>query len=192
MTVLAAMAIYTAIYRRPARSLSPSFAGATPLAVHFATYGFPPASWFAMRGYADLVADRTLRPFPGSGDDLLVRTGDGTLDPPCPRLTIENGATLHALLVSPVGGYARTSALLFVDVMRPTPFPGFPELHVSPATAVTLDASAALGSGLQVVLPVTWTMLSSSLVVQGAALAPSRTTGNPLFTTSDAHEVVIR
>lgn len=192
VTLLAAMAIYTAIYGAPVCGMSPDFSGSGRLALHFTTYGFSPASWPAMRGFADLIAARSLRRFPGSDEDLLLRSGDANALDVCPGLTVLRGGTLRGQLTTPVGRYAPAAAVMFLDQVSQAPQPGFPELHIAPGAAVLIGSAMTLGPGLTVTIPVPTTMPMVSLLLQAAALAPSANLTNAYFTTTEGHEVRIR
>ena len=192
VTLLAAMAIYTAIYGAPLCAMAPDFSGPGRLALHFSTYGFAPASWPAMRGFADLIAARSLRRFPGSDEDLLLRSGGANALDVCPLLTALRGGTLRCQLTTPVGRYATAAGVVFLDRMPQGPQPGFPELHFSPGAAVLLGSATTLGQGLTVTVPIPATMAMVSVFVQAAALAPSANMTNAYFTTTDGHEVRLR
>ncbi len=192
VTLLAAMSIYARIYGGSVCSFVPDFTGQSALAVHFATYAFQPASWPAMRGYADLIADRGQRAFPGSDEDLLLRSGDTPLVEPCPRIEAPRGGTLHASLTTPVGRYGTSPAVLFLDAVPGGPPPLFPELHVAPGSALVIGSTAALGTGLRLALPIPATLPRLSVLLQGVGLGPSANMVNPLFTTTDGQTITLR
>jgi len=183
MTLVAAMAIYSAIWHRPVSDVAPDFAGQGPVARFFVTHGFKPESWAEMRGYADLVGGRELRRFPGSGDDLLLRSGPGTSLWARAHFEVNGGGSISLALTTPNGVYAAAPAALFADPHGTTQ-PFWPELFLS-RNAVPLARVASLRDGIH--LSLTMPSLPGTFLIQGVALAPSRATANPLFTTTDAH-----
>jgi hypothetical protein len=190
MTVLVGMTIYTALWQDPLGDVHPDFAGTPPVPRFFLAHGFKPSLWEEMRGYADLVADRGLRRWPGSGDELLLRSGGGGSVPLTPdaRVEVRHGSRLVVEVASPTWRYAAAPAALFAEPLPAHPFPGVPELYVS-ARALPLAATAELGRGLRVTLPPGLLLPGRSLLLQAVALAPSRITGRALWTTTDGQEV---
>lgn len=145
-----------------------------------------------MRGFADLIAARSLRRFPGSDEDLLLRSGDANALDVCPLLTARRGGTLRCQLTTPVGRYAAAAGVVFLDRMPQGPQPGFPELHFAPGAAVLVGGAPTIGQGLTVTIPVPATMAMVSVFLQAAALAPSANMANAYFTTTEGHEVRLR
>lgn len=183
MTILAAMTIYAAIWQSSIYSIATDFSGNGLLATHFRNNLFDPADWTLVRGYADMVAERAIRRFPGSGEDLVTRCTSALPDASAiVRSTMGSDMTFE--LRSPMSRYNGATGVLFVDVRPTGPTPGFPELWLG-ASAVPLAAGSLTGGLRQTVrLP----FLSEPVLVQGLAIAASRATGHP-FTCTDGQEL---
>lgn len=148
-----------------------------------------------MSGIAERVGDFSLRHFPGSGEDLLLESGVNAEVTACPVKAAARFDQIGVKMTSPNAVYGGVG-VLFVDAFATgsplgqiTPFP---EVHFHPGTAVALGAAPVLGGGLswQMVLP--FSLPGSSLVFQGLAVGASAARSNPVFATTDAHEVQLR
>lgn len=186
MTLLAAMTIYSAIWQAPVYPLSPDFTGTGLLANHFRAQGYWAGQWYAMRGYADMVADRAVRRCPGSGEDLLVRVS--TTSPDAAALVrVANGARVTLSLRSPNGIYSGSFGALVLDAVPAGPNPVWPEMWFGP-TAVVL-AAGIVGGGLNfsAALP----PHDDPVLLQGFALGASTRMGGRWFTCTDAQQIVV-
>ncbi|MEM7309851.1 MAG: hypothetical protein AAF682_24455 [Planctomycetota bacterium] len=196
LTVQTAMAVVTATYGTTACAVVPDFAAPSDLADTLQGFGIDAGGWTAHAGYADRAAAPEDREYPGSGEDLLLRTAvDGTVTA-CPRKPAAAGQLFSAVLSSPAGGYAGSPASYYLDLWATGAPPGawglFPEVQLAPVSAFAVGTTPALaGAGLSLVLPVSSSVVGLSVGVQGVAFAPSTETGNLLFTTTDAHELVL-
>ena len=187
MTLLAAMTIYSAIWQAPVYPLAPDFTGAGLLATHFRANGYWGGQWYAVRGYADLVAERAVRRFPGSSEDLLVRTGTTSHDSAA-ILRVPNGTRVTFSLRSPNGLYSGTFGALLVDTVPTRPNLIWPEVWFQPSAVVL--AAGIVGGGLNysVVLP----PLEEPFLLQGFALGASTQMGGRWFTCPDAQQIVVQ
>lgn len=194
MTLLAAMCIYTSIYGQTICAIVPDFAPTSPLSLALTPHGIGQATWNHLAGMADRCAEPTVRPYPGSADHLLLETatGPGPVTG-CPDQRITAGTLVQMQLRSLNGVYDGAIGLLLVDFILtgspPGPSPAFPELQVDlggliVSPALTLGSPPALSFQLPFSLP------GGSFLVQGLAWQSSAASGNPLFTTTDAHEFV--
>jgi hypothetical protein len=194
LTLTAAMVIYTTVYGQRACSITPDFSGPSPFATQMQMLGLTKDDWEPLAGIADRVADGSLRLYPGSGEDALLRTGVAALDA-CPLKRIDPGDVLTIRLETPVGLYNGAPALLFADLFPtgspPGPWVGAPEIRYDPSSAWVLASTPSLQDDLFGDLTIPPWMVGRSLLVQGHLLAPSVETGNP-FTTTDAHELRAR
>lgn len=195
MTLLAAMCIYTSIYGQTLCAIQPAFTPPGPLATMLATQRLGAADWHAMAGIADACADRTLRPFPGSGDHLLLEAGTppGPVSP-CHHHRITTGSSLSIRIRSLNGVYDNAWSWMLVDLFPtgapPSPWALYPEVAVNVGTMSPLLTSTTLTVPLSLSTPVPFSWPGTSVMVQGVAWAASSQTGNPWFTTTDAHEFV--
>ena len=146
-------------------------------------------------------------PFPGSGADLLLELGvNGPLLPTAGIHSVTSGDTIDLQLWSPGGTYNYTPPLLIAQ-----PFPTgstpigpilFPEVHIgtgalAPYPAVVLYDGSFLGLtpglsplGFSTTATVPPGMAPISIMLQGFCLAPN--SNNPVFTSTDAHEIRIQ
>ncbi len=189
ITLVAGMTIYTALWQDALCGLNPEFTQQTPIGRHFIGNGFTAQMWNDMRGYADLVAERSLRRFPGSGDDLVLRAGTGTSLLPCARIDVPVGGNLRLEEITPNWTYNNVTAGLVLDLVPVSPSPSFPELFVGHGRPVVLAITASLSNRLSLTVPIPMEVSGNSLIVQGIVLGPSTRTRNPLFCTSDGIEV---
>lgn len=194
MILLAAMSIYTAIYGETVCELDPAFNPPGPLAQLLATKGLGETEWRYMAGLADRSADPTLRRYPGSGDQLLLETAtDLTPLSACPVNRMTTGTLVQIRLRSMNGVFDAAPGWLLVHLFPtgspPGPATAWPELRASGSMSI-LSTVNALTSPMALALPMPFSWPGSSVLVQGLAWHPSTESGNPWFTTTDAHEFV--
>lgn len=194
ITLMSAMAIYTAIYRKPIGSFEPNYSGNTPLVGRLNAFNIDVAAWRAYAGIADRGADPSLRPAPGSGEDLLLESG---VDEPVdarPVKELSMGQTLDVELTSPIGTYGGGNAFLvmswYATGAPPSPLPGLPEVHIDPARYVILAASPTL-STLAWRFPMPVALPGWSATIQGVVPRASAKTGR-FFTVTDGHEIRLK
>ena len=195
LTFLSGMCLFSTIYARRACDVTPNVGQPSALATLLTNYNWNLNDWRRLAGIADRCAARSLRRYPGSGDQLLLETGtvpgyciaapvdDVTLGTPFElRLSSKNGRfdTAPAMLI----------ARLFTTGMPPQPPGQYPELAISPASLSILLTTPNLASPLAFSLNLPFTLPGLSLMIQGVALAPSSETGNQTFTATDGHELV--
>lgn len=194
MTLLSAMCIYTSIYGGRVCDIDPNFAPGSPLALMLTPHALGEAVWNHLAGFADRSAHPALRRHPGSGDHLLLETATDT-DPltACPIEQITNGTVLQLRLRSMNGVYTAADGALMLDLFPTGSPPGpaalYPEVQVALGRAI-LGPFVSLGSPLTVAIQIPLTLPGQSFLLQGLALQASSETGNPDFTTTDAHELV--
>ncbi|HEX5050313.1 MAG TPA: hypothetical protein VFZ65_00945 [Planctomycetota bacterium] len=195
LTVLASMCLYTSIYGQLVCGITPDFSQPGPLTSLLTGYLLNGDDWRRLAGIADRCAARARRLYPGSGDQLLLETGTSPgIVSACPidRMT---AGTLVDLRISSRNGVFDPAPIwllfgLFPTGSPPAPNAIFPEIAVDPGTAVVLLAAPDLSSPLTLSVQMPFTVPGLSFMVQGLAWAPSGETGNTLFTTTDAHELV--
>ncbi len=197
LTVMASMCLFTAIYSQLVSDITPHFSPASPLGAILNNYGINAAAWQRLAGIADQCAAPALRPHPGSGDQLLLETGtQPNLITACPRKTMTVGSLAQVRISSKNGVYSAAPAFLLAQLFPtgqpPVPTPLLPEIAVDLGAMSVLVATPDLQSPLSLTTLMPFTVLGASILVQGVALAPSTATGNPTFTTTDAHELVFQ
>jgi len=197
LTVMASICLFTSIYSRLACDITPNFSQPGPLGARLSAYGLNGTDWQRLAGIADSCAARSLRMYPGSGDQLLLETGTqpGLLSA-CPQKAITIGSLAQVRLSSRNGLYDLAPAFLLGNLF-PTGQPPvapvlFPEIAVDLGTMSVLLTAPDLNNPLTLAVPMTFTLLGASIMVQGLAVAPSVETGNPVFTTTDGHEFVFQ
>ncbi|MCR9246072.1 MAG: hypothetical protein NXI31_13655 [bacterium] len=194
MTLLAAMCIYTSIYGGSVCEVDPGFPSG-PIAAALAPHGIKPATWHLLAGVAQRCATPANRRFPGSGDHLLLASAvDGEGPTACPSKRATTGANIDLQLRSLNGIYDGAFGAMLLSLAPtgspPGPLPTYPELHLDPARVIaTPFASLDLPHTMSFSLP--FSLPGSSLLVQGVALKASSASGNPVFTATDAHELVL-
>lgn len=197
LTVMASMCLFTSIYSRRACDITPNFSTPGPLGARLTSYGLNGADWQRLAGIADASAARSLRRYPGSGEQLLLETGSqpGFLSA-SPQKAITLGSVLQVRIRSRNGVYDTAPtvllASLFASGQPPVPPVLYPEIAVDTGTMMVLRFAPDLINPLTLSVPISFTALGASIMVQGLALAPSVETGNPLFTTTDGHEFVFQ
>lgn len=194
MTLLAAMCIYTSIYGGRVCDIDPDWTPGGPLATLLTPHAIGAATWNHLAGLADRSAHPSLRRYPGSGDHLLLESATGSAPlTACPMEQITNGTVLQLRLSSKNGVYGAAVGALMVDFILtgfpPGPAPLYPELQVD-VGRVIMTPLASLGTPLTLVFQMPFTLPGGSFLVQGLAMQASSQTGNPVFTTTDAHELV--
>ncbi len=192
MTLLASMCLFTSIYGQQVCPIDPDFTLPGPLVTWLATLGLGANDWEQMSGLADLCAAPAQRPFPGSGDYLLLQSGvQPGLTTACGRRSITVGSLLTLQLQSLNGAFPTAPGLLLINVFPtgapPTPSPLYPELRIDTGSMLVLLTSNDLTVPLSLFLPMPFTFPGASVLVQGLAFAASPATGNPSFVTSDGH-----
>jgi len=193
MTMLAAMCIYTSIYNQPVCDVDPNFPNSA-LALALAPHNITESIWNLFAGLADRSAPPSNRRYPGSGDHLLMLSATGS-DPlgACPVRHVTTGTQVQ-LQIMPVNGvYNSSIGTFFVDFMLTGSPPGpsitYPELQVNLAGAIYAPLQSLSNPyGLTFQMP--FTLPGGSFLVQGVSLQGSTETGNTLFTTTDAHELI--
>lgn len=194
MTLVAAMCIYTSIYGQNVCEVPADFTPGSPLETAMSPHGITESLWHQLAGIADRSAAPTNRPFPGSGDYalLLSRTDNNTLSA-CHVNEVTAGTSLQLQMRSVNGAYNSSTGVLLVDFIAtgspPGALPGLPEVQVNLST-VALTPVFSLANPHTISLQLPFTLPGGSFLVQGVALQASQATGNPLFTTTDAHELV--
>ena len=148
-------------------------------------------------------------PYPGSNDDLQIRTGVG--GPPldfAPQKSANEGQVVALRLESPLGSYVGTPPMVAAQIapsgMLPWKTPFYPELQIDFSTGVYYEpvilysGLASSGNvstlpfvGLTATGPIPIGLTGFDIVLQGFCFAPSGVTGNPWFTTTDAHLITI-
>jgi len=197
MIMLTAMCIYTAIYEEPVCGIEPSFQPPDALAALLASQGVGAAEWRQLAGIADRAADPAWRRFPGSGDHLLFESStDGGAPTACAAKTLTLGSLLQLRMRSLNGVFDAAPCLVVFDAFptgAPTgPSSLYPELASPAGGALLLLSAIDLAGPLGVTLPMPLTLPGISVRLQGLALQASAETGNPLLTTTDAHELVFQ
>ena len=193
MTLMAAMCIFTTIYGDAVCDVDPGFPN-SPLALALAPHGITEATWNHHAGRADRAAHEQNRHYPGSGDHLVLESAiDNDPLTLCPKKQITNGTNVQLQLRSMNGVYDTALGAFLVDFILtgspPGPSVSFPELQVDLGRVIfTPFASLSSPQSLGLVMP--FTLPGGSFLVQGVALQASGETGNPAFTTTDAHELV--
>ena len=195
MILLAAMCIYTTIYQEPVCGIEPTFDPPGPLAAALLAQGVDQADWDLLSGLADRSADPSRRAYPGSGDHLLLETRAGAGAPSaCYQNAITTGTLVQLRLRSINGVFDSAPAWVLLDVFptgSPTgPAALYPELQSPLGAASVLLSAPDLSAPIALSLPMPVTLPGFSLRLQGIVQQPSTETGNTLFTTTDAHELV--
>lgn len=194
MTLLTAMCIYTSIYGGRVCDIDADFTPGSPLALLLTPHAIDAATWNHLAGLADRCAHPMLRRYPGSGDHLLLESATDTAPlTACPVEQITLGTALQLRLRSMNGVYSAAAGALMIDYFPTGAPPGpaalYPEVQVLLGRAI-LTPLASLGTPLTLALQVPLTMPGHSFLVQGLALQASAETGNAVFTTTDAHELM--
>ncbi|HEB54002.1 MAG TPA: hypothetical protein ENI87_12175 [bacterium] len=196
LTFVSAMCLFTSIYGLRACDVTPDLSTPSALGARLINFGFGLADWRRLAGIADRCAEPGARRYPGSGDHLLLETGvtAGSFDP-CPLESLVAGATVELRLSSRNGVFDAVSgallAHLFVTGQPPVANPVFPELALADPIAILLTGND-LTAPLTLSVPLPFTITGASVLVQGVAFGPSAETGNLLFATTDAHELVFQ
>ena len=195
LSLLASMAVFQAIYETRVCDLTPDFGGAGALVTELQSLGLDEEDWRELSGIGERVAAPNLRRLPGSGDDLLLRTGtlSSGFETSCSLKRVRPRSTQTLTIESPASTLVGAPAMIFAQVVHgaslPNPSPLFPELHVDSTLSFAALSLGALPAGPNgAVYNVPPIPLGMSVVVQGQVLAPSFYTGNA-FTTTDAHEL---
>lgn len=144
--------------------------------------------------------------YPGSRDDLAFGIGlDGSPATRYPdQRQVGSVLPITVRVSSPEGSYVGTPPAI-AGWLKPTGAPaampaGFPELHLLPSQAVLLFDPFAFpflgptlltSDGFSIGGLTPSGFAGFTLVLQGFALAPSATTGNPFFTAANAIEIVL-
>lgn len=192
ISLLAGMCIYTSIYGQRVCEIDPGFATSSALAQLLQGQNITEADWHLLSGMADRSAAPQNRVYPGSGDHLLLESAiDGAPLTACPEQEITQGTQVAVQLRSMNGVYDAALGALLIDFMLtgspPGPHLNYPELQIDPAGTVTTPLTT-LSNPLSLQLTLPFTLPGGSFLVQGIALQASGETGNPVFTTTDAHE----
>ncbi len=190
MTLLTAMAIFTAAYQERVCDLQPDFGGSSNLVLHLTSLGLDAEDWREMAGLADRVADPSLRAQPGSSEDLLLQSGVHAPVDASPEKPISLGSWISLETSSPNGVYASAPLLVFLDAFvqggAPGPDATYPELRFDLSRAlIYTSVSSVGGSGKTVPVIIPFQLSGYSLLFQSVAFAPSAM--NPAFTATDAH-----
>ncbi|MCA8948011.1 MAG: hypothetical protein KDE27_00820 [Planctomycetes bacterium] len=197
MTLLAGMCLYTSIYGATVCELSPSFAPAGPLASWLTGIGLSERDWREIAGIADRVADAGLRPYPGSGDHLLMESATlPGLTTACGRNRLPAGSWVLIRFRSLNGVYDAAPSWLLAGLFPtgspPGPAAMYPEIRLDLGTMSVLATTASLGAPAALFTRVPFSWPGTSILVQGLAWGPSTATGNAFFTTTDGHESVFQ
>ena len=192
MTLLASMCIYSSVYGERACAIHPDFNSASPLVNWLASLGLGAGDWQELAPLADRSSSPTLRPFPGSGDHLLLESA--TMPSPlsaCGKLNIGQGTYLTIRLTSMNQVFDGVPSLLlgtaFATGSYPTASPLWPELHIDTSNMFVLSTTPNLNPEQIWFTQLPFTIPGVSVMVQGLAWGASSETGNPNFTTTDAH-----
>ena len=195
MILLTGMCIYSSIYGEPVCGIQPSFQPPGVLAQALQPYGLGEVEWQHLAGIADRSAAPASRRYPGSNDYLLLETATGaSAVSACPDKRVTLGTPLHLQVRSLNGVFDNAPGMLLIDFF-PTglpsgPSPIYPEVQVNLGNSWVLATSAQLTNPLAWSFPTPISLLGWSVLVQGVALQSCTVTGNPLFATTDGHELV--
>ncbi|MCA8951613.1 MAG: hypothetical protein KDE27_19050 [Planctomycetes bacterium] len=197
LTLLASMCLFTSIYGEGVTDIAPDFVLPSVLGGLLNSMLIDAATWRRLAGIADRCAAPAVRPYPGSGDQLLLETGIGAGQlTACPLATATANTAIALRLSSRNGAFATAPAMVWADLFPtgqpPMPYATFPEIALDVGSAALVRAAPDLANpfAFTVTLPVT--VPGASLLLQGFALAPSAETGNPWFATTDGHEFVLQ
>jgi hypothetical protein len=197
MSMMAGMVIYTSIYGGRVCDVQVDWNNPqSPLVAGLASQGLGEAAWNLFRGLADRSAHPQNRRYPGSGDHLLLRSAiDAAPLSACPVETITTGNLIQVELRSMNGVYDGAMGFLGIDFFATNGAPGasatWPEFQIDPTRSAFLPI-APLSTPLVAQLQLPFTLPGYSLLVQAGALQASGETGNAVFTTTDAHELVFQ
>lgn len=197
LTVLASMCLFTSIYRHTVSDITPNFSQPDPLATLLTSMLITPAEWTRLAGIADCCAARSLRPYPGSGDELLLNTATqpGPLTAG-PWSTASTASLMQVQVAARNGVFTTAPAFLvgslFVTGQPPVPTASMPEVAVDLGSLVILRSQTSLQNPLLHSMQLPFSLAGMSILVQGVALAASTETGNPTFTTTEGHEFVLQ
>ncbi len=197
LTVMSAMCLFTSIYTQLASNITPTLTTSNPLGALLLNYGIGLAEWHRLAGIADQCAKRSVRPHPGSGDQLLLETGTqaGYLSALATE-TVTTGTSLDMRVSSRNGVFATAPtwlvARLFPTGQAPLPPTAFPELAVGDSSFAVLLTAPSLATPIALTVQMPFTFPGASIMLQGIAFGPSTETGNPLFATTDGHELVFQ
>ena len=165
------------------------------------SYGDNKVAWY------ENLTPQAWATYAGSGADLQLAIGVNTTPVPLPDIhPVVSGDQLQIHFQSPMGTYNFTLPLLVAQAF-PTGSPPtgpilFPEVHIGtsalePYPAVVLYDGSLLGitpglspSGFATAGTIPAGMAPISIMMQGFCLAPNA--NNPIFTTTDAHEIRIQ
>jgi hypothetical protein len=194
ITLLAAMCLYTTIYNENVCDIDPNFAPTSPLAIALAPHSIDATTWTHLAGVADRSAHASVRRYPGSADHLLLESAtDSAPLAACPLQQITSGTQVQLQMRSMNGVYDGAIGWLLVDFMNTGLPPGpsllYPEIQIDVGRMIATPATA-LSTPLVLSFQMPFTLPGGSFLVQGLAVQPSAQTGNPVFTTTDAHELV--
>ncbi len=193
ISTMAAMTIFSAIYKHRACDIKPAFGTSSRLAQRLASNGFDTEDYKRLAGIADREALPSLRHFPGSGEDFLFTTGINGVENACALRRIALGDTLDLKFTSPAQSYVNSPLLVTIDIFNtgsaPGPIAGFPDLFFDPARVGILFTSPSLTTqGAVLTVPVPLSLPGKNLIVQGIALQLSPRTGAS-YTVSDARQL---
>lgn len=194
MIMLAAMCLYTTMYDAAVCDIDPDFSPGSPLSQALTPFGLAEPDWNFMAGLADRSAVPSVRSYPGSGDHMLLKSAAGAGPvTACPEKQITIGTLVQLQMRSLNGIYDGALGVLLVDFFLTGSPPGpsltYPEIQVDLGRAI-ISPLTSLSSPMTVAFPMPFTLPGGSFLVQGLALQASAETGNPLLTTTDAHELV--
>jgi len=195
MILLTAMCLYTSIYGQTVCEIDPPFNPAGPIALALAPHGLGQADWNYMAGIADSCADPAVRRYAGSGDHLLLETGTGPGPlTACHERRMTTGTFVQLRMRSMNGVFDGAAGWLLVDTFPtgspPGPSVTYPEIQVDLGSMSILSTSTTLANPLAFSIQMPFSLAGMSVLVQGLAWQQSTQTGNPWFTTTDAHEFV--
>jgi hypothetical protein len=195
-SLMASMSIFQAIYRKGVCDITPDFGTTTNLINRLNSLGIALADWNRYGGIAERIADTDVRRWPGSSEQLLLSSGINGGRNSCPTKIAGNLDVISATLTSPNDLYVGMPSFVILDPFLTGNTPGlldpWPELHIHAPSAFFAKQTQMLGSSLTYTATIPGSFPGVSLLLQGLTLAPSPTTGNPAFTTTDAHEFILQ
>ena len=195
-SMMAAMAIYQAIYRARTCDVDPDFGSTSNLINRLTSLGLDADDWLQYGSIAERVADNDVRRWPGSSEDLLLASGVNSIQSSCPVKTAGKDDVLTVAMTSPVGLYSATHSFIFIDPYPTGGTPGamneWPEVHFNTGSSFIAKQAMMLPASLnyQGIIPDNFPGLS--LRIQGISAAPSAVTGNLIFTITDGHEIILQ
>ena len=127
MTLLASMCLYTSIYGERTCDIGPDFGQPGLLVNWLGLLGLGESDWHQMAGLADRSAEPALRPFPGSGDQLLMESGIAPeFVTACGRHALSAGDFVQVRIRSLNGIYDAVPAWLLFDAFPTGALPSPP------------------------------------------------------------------